>query len=93
VKGEDVGVRAEGDAEGEAVRGDGSGGRGLGVRGVTPRTLDRPEESVAVGEAAGRGRLMRDAWVQRAWAAVDATTREALEALAAGAPPRGFGGV
>jgi hypothetical protein len=56
-------------------------------------TLDRPEESVAVGEAAGRGRLLRDAWMQRAWAGVHATTREALEALAAGAQPRGFGGV
>jgi hypothetical protein len=36
LKGEDVGVRAEGDAAGEAVRGDGRGGRGWGSGG-SPR--------------------------------------------------------
>jgi hypothetical protein len=55
VKGEDVGVRVEGDAAGEAVQGAGKVGGGLGVRGVTPGTRDRPEESIAVGEAAGCG--------------------------------------
>jgi hypothetical protein len=69
------------------------GGGGLGVCGVTPRTLDRPKESVAVGEAAGRGPLLRDARVQWAGVGMDATTGEALEALASCAPPRGFGGV
>jgi hypothetical protein len=83
-------VRGKGDAEGEWVRG---AGGGRGIRGVTPRTLGRPEESVAVGEAAGRRRLQVVGRVQGAGAGVNAGAWEALEALAAGAPPRGLDGV
>ena len=80
VRGGGVGVRAAGDAAGEAVRGHARVCVCGGVRGATPRTLDRREESVAVGEAAaGRGRLLRDARVQWAGAGVDATAGEALE--------------
>ena len=40
----DAGMRVKGNAGGEAVRGSG-GGRGLGVQGVSPRTLDWPGDS------------------------------------------------
>ncbi len=75
---------------------------GLGIWGVTLRTRDRPEGSIAIGKAAGThageqtSRGHHDVVVERvqgAWAGVNSACGKALEALAAGAPPRSFDGV
>ena len=79
-----MGMRAEGDAACKSVRGRQDGG--LRVRGVTPRTADRPKESGAVGVDA---RVLRVGLVvQRAGAEREGgagrsgAVREALETQA-----------
>ena len=79
-----MGMRAEGDAACKSVRGRQDGG--LRVRGVTPRTADRPKESGAVGVDARVlrvGLVVQRAGAEREGGAGRAgAVREALETKA-----------
>jgi hypothetical protein len=88
--------RGEGDTAGEAVRG--ARGVGHGVRGVTPGTPTRPEESGGLGVSAatrcGRVRVGAVEGACAVWVGVAGRARalrEAFDAKAGAAPAERFG--